>query len=105
MILLQDFHGDIRGFKPTSLTGSNYHLVQSVTRKQLTKSLGKRSIWLIIVLFTHRIKVTKNLTDKIIQWTATVTEPLSEEATYALSIVIGDSEGESYSSQNTTNHS
>ncbi|KAH0404853.1 hypothetical protein KCU89_g710, partial [Aureobasidium melanogenum] len=35
-----DFHGDIPGFQLTSLQGANYQLVQTVSRKQLTRSLS-----------------------------------------------------------------
>lgn len=38
--LYRDFHGEIPGFEPTTLSGNNFQLLLIVVQKHLTKLLG-----------------------------------------------------------------
>lgn len=89
---VQDFHGNIRGFELTSLEGDNYQLVQTVSRKQLTRSLGtlKPSCITHTLYKTYLAKLTTNRFG-----IAALIEPLSEEAKHALLLNIGEPDSKS----------
>lgn len=82
---MKDFHGHIPGFEGSSEQGYKDGLIQTITRKQLTRSIGKYNLTYLLFLPQHNLW--------LIGCAAQVTKAMSEEAAVSMSMNIGEPNG------------